>query len=88
LRAAIARHTDQPRARTPTTAVCLDADRLTLWRVGATPDPRYLSTPSAKDTRAAGWAFRIIHLEDRSWARIFAACLDGRAPDRHPRWAA
>ncbi len=32
----------------PTLAVCLDADRLDLRRVGITPDPEYLSTPTAK----------------------------------------
>ncbi len=32
----------------PTLAVCLDADRLDLGRVGITPDPEYLSTPTAK----------------------------------------
>ena len=31
-----------------TLAVCLDADRLDLGRVGITPDPEYLSTPTAK----------------------------------------
>jgi hypothetical protein len=32
----------------PTLAVCLDADRLDLGRVGITPDPEYLSTLTAK----------------------------------------
>ena len=32
----------------PTLAVCLDADRLDLGRVGITPDPEYLFTPTAK----------------------------------------
>ena len=33
----------------PTLATCLDADRLDLGRVGITPDPRLLSTATAKD---------------------------------------
>lgn len=33
----------------PTLSVCLDADRLDLGRVGITPDPALLSTPTAKD---------------------------------------
>jgi uncharacterized protein len=32
----------------PTLAVCLDADRLDLGRVGITPDPLRLSTSTAK----------------------------------------
>ena len=32
----------------PTLAVCLDADRLDLGRVGITPDPLRLSTVTAK----------------------------------------
>ena len=32
----------------PTLAVCLDADRLDLGRVGITPDPLRLSTFAAK----------------------------------------
>ena len=33
----------------PTLAVCLDADRLDLGRVGITPDPLRLSTSTARD---------------------------------------
>jgi uncharacterized protein len=33
----------------PTLAVCLDADRLDLGRVGITPDPQLLSTATAQD---------------------------------------
>jgi uncharacterized protein len=32
-----------------TLAVCLDADRLDLGRVGITPDPTQLSTSTARD---------------------------------------
>jgi hypothetical protein len=33
----------------PTLAVCLDADRLDLGRVGITPDPLRLSTATARE---------------------------------------
>lgn len=36
----------------PTLAVCLDADRLDLGRVGITPDPVLLSTSTARDIAA------------------------------------
>ena len=41
----------------PTLAVCLDADRLDLGRVGINPDPKLLSTTTAKDiaSRQAWW---------------------------------
>ncbi len=38
-----------PNSPQPTLAVCLDADRLDLGRVGITPDPQLLSTATAKD---------------------------------------
>ena len=41
-------HNGAPPQTDPTLAVCLDADRLDLGRVGITPDPKYLSTPTAK----------------------------------------
>jgi uncharacterized protein len=41
-------HNGAPPQTDPTLAVCLDADRLDLGRVGITPDPEYLSTPTAK----------------------------------------
>ena len=41
-------HNGAPPQTDPTLAVCLDADRLDLGRVGITPDPKYLSTPTEK----------------------------------------
>jgi uncharacterized protein len=38
----------------PTLAVCLDADRLDLGRVGIIPDPILLSTPTAKSIATRG----------------------------------
>lgn len=42
-------HNGGPPQSEPTLAVCLDADRLDLGRVGIQPDPRRLSTATAKD---------------------------------------
>ena len=42
-------HNGGPPQTDPTLAVCLDADRLDLGRVGIIPDPRFLSTATAKD---------------------------------------
>jgi len=38
-------------------AVCWDADRLDLGRVGITPDPSYLCTEAAKDFDMLNWAY-------------------------------
>lgn len=42
-------HNGGPPQTEPTLAVCLDADRLDLGRVGITPDPSLLSTTTAQD---------------------------------------
>lgn len=42
-------HNGGPPQTEPTLAVCLDADRLDLGRVGIIPDPQLLSTTTAKD---------------------------------------
>ena len=39
----------------PTVAVCWDADRLNLWRVGIRPDPLLLSTDAAKNPDLILW---------------------------------
>jgi hypothetical protein len=39
----------------PTVAVCWDADRLNLWRVGIRPDPLLLSTAVAKSPDRILW---------------------------------
>jgi HD superfamily phosphodiesterase len=44
---ALDHHTSGFRADDPTTAVCWDADRLLLWRVGINPDPSLLSSDVA-----------------------------------------
>jgi uncharacterized protein len=40
----------------PTVGVCLDADRLNLWRVGIRPDPHGLSTEAAQNEERIAWA--------------------------------
>jgi uncharacterized protein len=42
-------HNGADRQDEPTLAVCLDADRLDLGRVGIVPDPARLSTARARD---------------------------------------
>jgi len=38
----------------PTIGTCWDADRLLLWRVGITPDARYMSTTVGRRAAASG----------------------------------
>ncbi|MBC7807244.1 MAG: hypothetical protein H7145_13975 [Akkermansiaceae bacterium] len=42
-------HTSAPPTTVVPVGVCYDADRLTLWRVGITPDETYLSTQVGKE---------------------------------------
>jgi uncharacterized protein len=53
---ALAGHTDGTTTDDPTTAVCWDADRLDLWRLGVEPDPRFLSTATARDPETIEFA--------------------------------
>jgi uncharacterized protein len=46
---ACAAHSEGERHSDPTIGACWDADRLDLGRVGIEPDPRYLSTPAARE---------------------------------------
>jgi hypothetical protein len=55
-------------------ALCWDSDRLTLPRVGITPDDRYLSTSQAKGMFAKGAAYGIVgNDEDPAWEDIITA---------------
>jgi uncharacterized protein len=51
-------HNGAPPQSNPTLAVCLDADRLDLGRVGITPDPLLLSTPTAQKMARLGTSFK------------------------------
>lgn len=42
-----------------TVLTCWDSDRLDLSRVGITPDPKFLCTPSARTTEMIRWAFSL-----------------------------
>lgn len=56
---AIRHHTDGQIHSDPTIAVCWDADRLNLWRVGIQPSPQWLSTPEARTRERILWAARL-----------------------------
>jgi uncharacterized protein len=52
-------------------ALCWDSDRLTLSRVGITPDPKYLSNPEAMTGVVIGSAYGVVHNDrDFEWERI------------------
>lgn len=57
-------------------AVCWDADRLTLPRVGIKPDPAYLSTKQAEEPVAQSSAILLLKRDDVSWDRIITAYAD------------
>jgi uncharacterized protein len=62
----------------PTVAVCWDADRLNLWRVGTEPDPAFLSTATARDPGRIA-AAAPLQRESRTWREVAAALgLDDR----------
>ncbi|CAB4962115.1 unannotated protein [freshwater metagenome] len=54
LREAIHDHTGGTTSDEPTIAVCWDADRLLIHRVGFVPDARYCSTEEARRRADAG----------------------------------
>ena len=56
----------------PTVGVCWDGDRLNLWRVGKTPNPRLLSTAPARDPGLIAEA-AAFHGRPQSWESLFAA---------------
>lgn len=61
LKRACRNHTNTRTSRDPTFAVCLDADRLNLWRCQVEPSPKFLSTAAARDRRVIDQA-RLYHL--------------------------
>jgi len=79
-------HTGSGPVEHTTLGVCLDADRLTLWRVGKVPDARYLSTVAGRDDAAPRWSRELVEGPDVTWAAIFAeyglARADRRDHDR------
>jgi uncharacterized protein len=63
----------------PTVATCLDADRLTLYRVGIVPDPRFLSTEVAKEDAFRKLGRAVVESDDVTWEEVIDAYI-GDAP--------
>jgi len=72
-------HADGRLSRNPTVAVCWDADRLNLWRVGVRPKAEFLSTPAgARESRIL--AARALQERALVWEEVaarFARLADG-----------
>jgi uncharacterized protein len=71
---AIDRHTVGRRSDHPTIALCWDADRLNLWRIGIRPDAAFLSTAAAREP-AVIYAHRSLPGERVPWDELFQRCL-------------
>ena len=68
-------HTEADGSHEPTIAACLDADRLTLWRVGKDPDLAFLSADrwlsvSVVRQLVRYARYRTLADRNRSWKRI------------------
>jgi uncharacterized protein len=72
LLAACREHADGKYSDHHTVGVCFDADRLNLWRVGKTPDPKFLSTDAALDDDLQHWS-KSLHGRARDWDELLAA---------------
>ena len=77
---AIELHSDGRVTDEPTTAVCWDADRLHLPRVGITPDPARFSIGFA---RSEEWAARAARLREQppGWDELVAVLARGPIPE-------
>lgn len=75
LDAACYAHADGGISYDPTVGVCWDSDRLDLWRVKISPDPKFLSTKAARESSfissTAG-----IYKQDHTWNNIFLMYKD------------
>lgn len=56
----------------PTIGVCLDSDRLNLWRLGMTPEAKYLSTDAALEDELQHWS-KSLHGHARDWEELLSA---------------
>jgi uncharacterized protein len=70
---AIDRHTAGRRSNDPTIAMCWDADRLNLWRIGMRPSPAFLSTAAARDPAVIA-AHESLPGQHVSWAQLYDQC--------------
>ncbi|MEA2492602.1 MAG: uncharacterized protein QOJ29_513 [Thermoleophilaceae bacterium] len=69
---ACAGHTDVRFSDDPTIGVCVDADRLNLWRVGNVPEAKFLSTDAAIEDDLQHWS-KSLHGYARDWAELLQA---------------
>jgi uncharacterized protein len=69
---ACAGHTDARFSDNATIGVCFDSDRLNLWRVGKTPEAKYLSTDAALDDELQHWS-KSLHGHARDWEELLQA---------------
>lgn len=68
-------HTHSRQSDDPTIAVCWDADRLNLWRIGTEPDPTFLSTDAARNPALIRQA-QGFHESDYDWEHLTRLALD------------
>jgi uncharacterized protein len=54
----------------PTIAVCFDADRLNLWRVGIAPSPAFMSTEAGRRPDTITWASGLQGAPLPSWEQL------------------
>lgn len=66
-------HNSGATATSPTVAACLDADRLTLYRVGIVPNTKLLSTEVAKEPDFLKLGLAIVESDDCTWEEIAEA---------------
>jgi uncharacterized protein len=69
---ACAGHTDARFSDNATIGVCFDSDRLNLWRVGKTPEAKYLSTDAALEDELQHWS-KSLHGHARDWDELLQA---------------
>ena len=65
---ALEQHSGAKTSSEPSTAICWDADRVNLWRLGIEPHPQYLSTRSALEIRL-GWA-KALQDQEFTWNEL------------------
>jgi uncharacterized protein len=65
-------HTDVRFSDDATIGVCFDSDRLNLWRVGKTPEAKYLSTDVSLEDDLQHWS-KSLHGHARDWEELHQA---------------
>jgi uncharacterized protein len=72
---ACAEHASGGLSTDPTIAVCFDADRLNLWRVGIAPSPAFMSTEAGRRPATITWASELQGAPLPSWEQLGARLL-------------